>query len=449
MIKASIARKIYFPLYSYLYRRDNSIQYFKFLKNAQWNSLEENRKIQADRLYKLIKYASQNIPYYKRIVNDNDITFSKNTIFDDVRKFPILSKDIIRNNFDNLRLIRKGVRWHLNQSGGSTGIPVKLIQDYEYYAKASTNTMLMDNWAGYELGDPKIKLWGSILDILGESEGIHHRLARWITSVYSLNSFQMDNQKMRDYIYSINKIKPKMILAYAHSINELADFIKEKHLRVHSPKSIMTSAGLLYPSIRKKAEEVFRCPVFDRYGSREVGNIACECEKHEGLHVLIFTHYLEILNDNLQHCKKGETGEIYVTLLTNYSMPLIRYKIEDLAVYTEKMCSCGRGLPIIKNIVGRTSDFFITKSGKKVDGNLFYILIWNKEWILRWKIIQKKPDLLIYQMKVKYDPPQDELNEIEHYAKKAMGDDCTVKFEYVDDIKPTKHGKYRYTVREF
>jgi len=259
----------------------------------------------------------------------------------------------------------------------------------------------------------------------------------------------MGDKEIRAYIDIINKIKPKMILAYSQSIYELARYVESNRLQVYSPHSILSSATPLSSNNRNTIERVFNCQVYNRYGSREVGSIASECYKHEGLHVSILTHYIEILNDKLEMCKEGEKGEIYVTLLTNYTMPLIRYKIQDMAIFTNKPCSCGRGLPLIIDVMGRTSEYFLKRDGTKVDGYFFDFPIWDKNWLLRYQIIQKGYNLLVYNLKVQYEPPRGELEEIDNKIKKVMGNDCKIIFNFVDNIVPSVSGKYKQFIRDF
>lgn len=448
MIKPFIARNIYEPLYSNFYRKDNRLAYYKFYKRVQWNTLDENKRIQAQRLCEIIKYASENIPYYRRIINNNKIPLSENTIFKNIKKIPILTKDIIKKEFNNLYKIQEGVKWNYNTSGGSTGEPAKFVQDYNYGAHSIAMVRLQDEWAGCLMGDTVIELWGSERELLKEKQHIKNRFSRWIKSIYSLNAFLMDEQKMKAYVHTINKKRPKMILAYAQSIHELAKFIEANSIKAYSPCSIITSAGVLYPPFRKTIERVFKCPVFNRYGSRETYSIACECEKHEGLHVSIFTHYIEILDSELEPCLEGETGEIYVTLLTNFTMPLIRYKIGDQAVYTERNCSCGRGLPLIKNIVGRSGCMIRTRK-TVIDSTALTTSFYYFDSIKKYQFIQKEIDYILIKIVIdNLSLWQKDKGRLNSKLKKILGKDVTIVFDLVEDIKPSASGKYQYFLGE-
>jgi phenylacetate-CoA ligase len=127
-IGAYLRRNVIFPFYWKYIKHSNVLSCYKILRNHQWNTLEENKKIQQKKLYQMIKYATQNIPYYKKIIKEHNIQFSEDSIFDDIKKFPILTKDVIRNHFDELYKFRDPT-YYRNTSGGSTGEPVVFYQD--------------------------------------------------------------------------------------------------------------------------------------------------------------------------------------------------------------------------------------------------------------------------------------------------------------------------------
>jgi len=142
-----------------------------------------------------------------------------------------------------------------------------------------------------------VKLWGSMRDVVRGSEGFKGYLKQKLYGITILNSFRMTEKAMYEYVHKINNIKPCLILAYASSIGEFIRFIQEHNVSIYSPKAVMTSASVLYPEIRAKTEKVFRTTVFNRYGSREVGDVACSCEKNLGLHLIPDVHYVEIVDD--------------------------------------------------------------------------------------------------------------------------------------------------------
>jgi len=443
-----IRRDILLPLYWKYVKRWRVLEYYKKLKDRQWNTLEENRNLQRKKLFKLIQYASQNIPYYQRVIQEHQISFSEDTIFADLKKFPLLTKDIIRNNFDQLYKFRDHT-YYRNTSGGSTGEPAIFYQDRDYFTWGLATKILFDEWTGRKIGEPMVKLWGSLSDVLRSGQGFKGYLRQQLYGVTILSTSRMAEKDMYKYVQRINKIKPYLIFAYTNSIDEFAHFIRKHHLSIYSPQAIMTSAGVLYPEVCARIERVFQAPVFNRYGSREVGDIACNCEKSEGLHLIPDIHYLEIVDDEGKEVKLGEAGNIIVTLLTNYTMPLIRYKIGDRGILSDKDCKCGHGLPLLEKVVGRITGNFKNKLGDYISGGLFFSLFYFIENIKQFQVIQETIDYISINLvvidKTKLKDMDKDFKEINQIIWKAMGNDTKIKYNIVDEIKPSPSGKYMYT----
>lgn len=423
------------------------------LRKTQFLSDVEVQTLQMQRLERLLHHAYHNVPYYREVFETVGL-FTKNSInIDKFSEIPFLTKEILRSRFDELQSKDLNKRkWYFNTSGGSTGEPARFVQDAEYKAWVRAGKLLFDEWTGYRVGMPKVVLWGSERDLFVGHETLAVKLKRWLKNEIWLNSFRMTESQMRDYVQAINNHKPVQILAYVESIYELARFIEREGLKVHSPKAIMTSAGTLYPYMREVIERVFQAPVFNRYGSREVGDIACECQAHKGLHVSPLTHYVEIIHDDGTSAAPGEVGEVVVTSLVNYAMPLIRYRIGDMAVWAEEKCSCGCVWPILRKVVGRVTDTFVTASGTRVHGEYFTHLLYFKDWVRKFQFIQEDYNSirLIVVPTITYEEARRRIEmerpNLESKIRLVMGPDCQLRIEIVDDISPSPSGKYRYTI---
>jgi phenylacetate-CoA ligase len=428
-------------------------EWFLKIKGFEFQKQEKNLKIQELYLKNIIDYSIKNIPYYEKINQEIKIDLSGN-IYEEIKKFPILTKKNLKNNFTELKAVNfKGNYWE-NSSGGSTGEPAIFLQDEIFIEKGAGAKLLFEDWAGRNnIEDRLIKLWGSERDILKGSIGIKAKISNILNSRKLLNSFMMDEKNMTEYVKIINNFKPKIIEAYVQSIYELARFIKNNNLIIYSPSGIIVSAGTLYPEMKKEIEDVFQTKVLNRYGSREVGDMACSCEKNEGLHLNIFNHYIEILNKELKDCGPGEIGKIYVTTLHNKIMPLIRYDIGDIAVPARsKKCSCGRGMPLIKKVEGREMSMFKTKEGKLVPGEFFIHfvgVVFNKGYISKYQVIQKDFDEILIRVVISNRKMFNNYRaKIESSILNVMGEDCKIEWEFVEEIKPSKSGKYLYTISE-
>jgi len=448
VIVVKLRRNIVFPFYWKYIKNSNALSCYKILSNHQWNTLEENKKIQQKKLYQMIRYATQNIPYYKKIIKEHNIQFSEDSIFDDIKKFPILTKDVIRNHFDELYKFRDRT-YYQNTSGGSTGEPVVFYQDAQYFGWATANKIIFNEWAGRKLGEPMVKLWGSFQDILRGGQGFEGYIRQQLSGVIILNSDRMTEKDEYQYVQRINNIKPCLILAFTNSIDELARFIQEHHLSIYSPHAIMTTAGVLYPEVRSRIEKVFCTTIFNRYGSQEVSDIACNCEKDQGLHLIPDIHYLEIVDEKGKEVKPGKSGEIIITLLTNYTMPLIRYKVGDRGILSDKNNQCGRGLPLLEKVVGRIRGNFKNKFGDHINGGVFIDLFYFQENIKQFQIIQETVDSIVINLvlmdKAKLKNKNVKFKEINQKIWKIMGHKTNVNYNIVDEIKPSPSGKFMYS----
>lgn len=426
-------------------------------KNYEFKSTNECISFQKKYLRELLLHAVNTVPYYKKIAKENYIDINNNNIYQEINKFPILTKSILKQEFEHLKSNNFKDKYYKNTSGGSTGEPAIFLQEYSYKKKCTATKYLFNSWVNWKFGDKMIKFWGSERDFLVGSVGIKAKLSNFFYGKILLNSFRMSDVDMKSYVSIINDNKPVLIETYVQSIYELARYIEREGLDICSPPSggIITSAGTLTPSMKVVIERVFQCPVLNRYGSREVGDMACSCPNDEGLHINVFNHYIEILDDNLEPTKPGEVGNVYVTSLHNKIMPLIRYKIEDLAIpATNTQCSCGRGLPLIKAVIGRTGTLIKTPKGTFDSTALTTMFYHKSEYehftsFSKYQLIQKS----IYDIDilVVITLPTVWIQEKEILKKKIntiLGNDINLVICEVEDIPLSKSGKYMYIKSE-
>jgi len=429
-------------------------RHLKYLKSIEYKSLEELKQLQNEKLRQLLIHAYENVPYYSKVLSQAEVAKNKSINLDNFHRIPILTKDIIGRQGENLYSQDYKKRgWYINTSGGSTGEPVAFLQDDKYRAWSFAARFLCNLWGGKDVGEREIKLWGSERDVFEVAEKASTRLRRWGFNVVIMNSFAMSEERMIRYVQQWNAFKPKMVWAYMSAIHEFARYIERSGAQIRSPASIVSSAETLAEDVRAYVERIFNCPVFNLYGSREIGVGGSECQEKEGIHIFSLNNKMEILDKNLRPCQADQMGNLYVTTLNNYSMPLIRYDIGDMAVPAKnEKCSCKRAFPLIKNIVGRHIEVFKTREGKIVPGEFFVHfvgVVYNKNYIKKFQVVQKDYDLIIIKLVVIDSQKFEEFkSDLIRSIKKVMGQDCEIRFDYVDDIPPTKSGKYLYTVSE-
>ncbi|MHC4574518.1 MAG: phenylacetate--CoA ligase family protein, partial [Planctomycetota bacterium] len=326
-------------------------RYLKFLKSIERKSREELIELQNDKLCRLLSHAYKNVPYYNKVLARAGVARGETLDLDSFHQIPVLTKEIIRREGKNLySKDHKQRGWYFNTSGGSTGEPVKFIQDKDYEAWNYAARFLYNSWGAKEVGEPELQLWGSERDVLAGKEKLSVRLWQRIFNKSVLNAYRLSQEDMRQHVKRWNHMKPKQVWAYTDSMYKFSKFVERQKLTVYSPGSIICTTANLLPEAREHIERTFKCEVFNQYGGREVGTIACECGLHDGMHIFVLHQKLEILDSRQKPVESEGIGEIVVTNLNNYSMPLIRYRIGDTGCFLNRQCPCGRGSPLLKEV---------------------------------------------------------------------------------------------------
>jgi phenylacetate-CoA ligase len=438
------------PAQSYRLWRLGVTKQLAELRRLQWAPEQEITALSDRRLRALLRHAHAHVPYYRTLLEDcGAVDAGGNVDLEAFTAIPFLTKDIIRARPEELLaedLDRSG--WVYNYSGGSTGEPVRFAQVHDDWSRPLK--LLYDEWSGRRLGDKCVLLWGSQRDLVAKPR-LRTRIHSYTRRLVPLNAFSMTPERMREYVATINSFKPRQILGYAGSLYELARFARDNGLRVHSPVGVMTSAETLFPEQRALLEEVFRAPVFNRYGSREAGNMACECDHHRGLHISAPTHLVELVKGDGSLAGPGEMGEIAVTCFDTLAMPLVRYRIGDIATWSESPCSCGRAWPLLEQVNGRVLDAFLTPSGGSIDGCYFTMGFFGRDWLEKFQVVQESPELLRVAIILREPRAPDEvisadLAKYDQHVRTVLGPDCRIEYEFVDAITPTPQGKHRYTI---
>lgn len=402
-------------------------------------SEDELRQVQSSFLKKLLLHAYQNVPYYRHLFTKIDLIKNEAVDLQMFECLPLLSKELIRKAGGLLKAKDSWQRKAFsNTSGGSTGEPVVLIQDKQYQDWNIANKLFYAQMVGKDIGQKELKLWGSERDILQGSIGKQQQLQNWLYNRVLLNSFKMDPQTMTKYVQVLNQEKPVHIWSYVDSIFELAKHIKQNDISLqHSPQSIIVTAGVLTQEVRSYVESVFKTKVYNQYGSREVGDMAAEGRLQNGLETFPWTHYLEIVN-----------GQVVVTTLQNYSMPLIRYQIGDTAEWLnhDRWLPGQINSPKLAKISGRVTNHFKLKDGSIIHGEYFTHVFYFKPWIKKFKIIQESYDLVRCLIVLADEEDAIDKQEMIRQMKVVLGNTCQVEFEYVSDIPASKSGKYLYTL---
>ena len=419
------------------------------LEKSQYWSRDKLSDFQFKALKKLLSHAFENTKFYREIFEEAG--FNPSTMKDptEIKKIPTLSKKDIRDNVDSLLAYNYDKDdIHSAETGGTTGVKMKFYRDNACLSPKEAALYRYEKWTGWDFGEKSGIVWTAQQDYVG-----HWTFKSKLKNALSLRQLVlpaaiMDDASIADYVNRLIIKRPTMIRAFVSPIYEVAKYIKYKGIDNIKLKGIITTGEPLYRHQREVIAEAFNCDVFDSYRSREAGPIAQECECHNGMHINAESLYIEIVPQSGANSLVGGIGEIVVTDLLNYGMPLIRYRMGDVGMLSEENCSCGRGLPLLKNIAGRTADILYTPDKKRITaGSLVLYLVDEAPGLLgQVQIIQDKLDHLIIRMT--NDPPPSK--EIVDYQKKTIkrlfGAQMGVSFEQVNEIPLERSGKYMFTI---
>ncbi len=437
-----VAIRVAFALY---YGNQPYGRYANELERTQWLDVQE---LQARKLRALVEHTYRHVPFYRQRWDHAGIAPQAIQSVADLARVPILTKQDIQRNFDAL-IADDVTRAQLveNHTGGSTGHPLTFFQDRNFIAWDRADKLRCYRMAGYRLGMRWAFLWGSDYDAQTHKGWRGRFLDRLIYNLVWINTFDLTTATLERAARELCAWQPEMLVAYVSSATLLARVIKARGIAAIRPRTIQTSAETLTPADRALIEETFGCRAFDRYGCREVGNIAHECDAHQGLHILAENNLVELLDAADQPVAPGQLGRIVVTNLNNYAMPFIRYEIGDLGIASARRCACGRGLPLLEAIVGRTSDVITSPAGKLLHGEFFTHLFYKVPGVQQFRVIQEtRTDLRVQIVPSAAFERERVLRFLEETIHQHADPAFEIHFELRDTLPPASSGKYRFTI---
>ena len=416
-------------------------KHFKFLLKSQWWSEKEFKEYQNTKLRDLIKHSYLNVTYYEELFNKLKLKPDdfKTTI--DLHKLPFLTKEIIRENINNGKLIARNIPKsqivHCSSSG-STGEPLQYYTTKDALSFNNACGIRGWYWMGYRLGNKYVKISTHKRSILKKIQDLVNR-SKYLQAKHLTELF------LKNIAKSINSYHPKIIRGYPEHLLILAKYIKNNNLNIFSPTAISTTGSVLSSPTRNLIEKQFDCKIFDSYRC-EGGAYTSECETRSCYHSSMEYAITEIIS-NKHEVKKGKKGRVITTDLNNYAVPFIRYDTQDYVTKSKSKCSCGRNLLAIDSIDGRDGDILITPNGKILTLQEFGGYLQHFDSIEQYQIIQDSINHIIIKLVTNNKFNKNEGKIIYNYWNNYIGSNVKLEIQIVDDISFTKSGKLRSTIR--
>ena len=416
----------------------NTLRLLHQVRKNQWLKTSELEELQAKKLRAMIKHAYENTEFYHRKFRGAGVRPEDIKTVDDLVKIPFTTKAELREHSTG-SILAKGVdlkKCLVTETSGSTGIPTKIVYD-----EAANDFSKAVNLRSHIENGLRIR---SRWVVFGDPH--HFQKQKWFQKLRIFSPMQVSVFDTTDTQISIlRKFRPDVIDGYTSSIRLLAKAVEEQGIEDIKPKVVFGTSELLDNETRKYINSVFDVEMVDHFGCVELNRTAWECSEHVGYHIDIDAVVMEFVRDGAG-VSAGERGEIVYTGLYNYAMPLIRYEIGDIGVPSDETCSCGRGLPLMKLVEGRTDSFM-----QVPDGRIFPAMIW--EPIMRripgvgqFKAIQERKNLIRILLVKNDEFTQRTIDQIAADIKDVMGNDVNVETEIVDEIPKDKSGKVRAAV---
>jgi phenylacetate-CoA ligase len=452
-VYGTLFRSVLFPTWETSVKKRSTFPLLRFLEETQWRSPDELAAIQTGALRRLMRHAAVNVPLYRQRFKEAG-----------------LAPDSIKEPADLLRLrplTRDDARRHVKEreseappfieirknTGGTTAEPLLFGYDRESESWRQATKLRGYAWAGYRPGDVSVHFWGStnprppgrITRAKVAADHIVRREHYYPCGVLS-------EEAMMDVVRAIRQRRPRALFCYTQSGAELARFINREGLRDWNNVAIITGAEKLYPHDRTDLQRAFGPNVFETYGCREFMLIGSECELHDGLHLSMENLVVEVLveeNGKTRHAREGEDGELAITDLHNYAMPFIRYITGDrVRMGSPSRCGCGRLLPRLAAVEGRTAELLRDKHGNAVSGLVFNVIFTPlAQAVRRFQVVQHR-DRSVTMRVIRGEDTSDKPIEDARRTMMDLLKGVEVRIEEVKELEATATGKRRIVVVE-
>ena len=413
--------------------------HLEYLKEVHQYSREQLEELQFNELMNLLRHAVSNSKFYRELYDGIDIeSFSS---VDDLKRLPIVTKEMIRQNIDDVITIPK-MGASVSNTGGTTG---KSLTVYNRKVDSQKRMAVLDFFkmkhGFYNLKMKRATFMGKHIVPPNQKKKVFWRYNAAVKQmVYS--SFHITEENIPCYIDSLNKFKPDSIDGFPSSMYDIACYINRNEIKLDfRPIAIFPTAETVTSEHREVIERAFGAKVRDQYASSEGAPFVWECE---------YGHYHYDVTTGVIEQIEG-SNEVLVTSFTTYGTPLIRYRIGDSMVFSKSndLCECGFNTPLVESIEGRAIDFLYSTKGAKINlGNIANILKYMPNSIVKSQFVQDEIDHIVVRLVYDGEFTEDQRTVLVNEMKHKFGNDLRVDFELVDDVPREKSGKYKLIVNK-
>lgn len=418
-------------------------EYLKELWQTQNYSLEQLRRYQEDQAKKLMQYVYDHVPYYKTLFRKIGFEPGDFKGIEDIKKLPVLEKETVRQNQKSLISEefkhRKLYAW---PTSGTTGKPLSIMLSRDALNKYYAFEERVHKWLGLPDHYKQVIISGNIVVPQRQTKPPFWR-REYLTGRWHFSSYHLSEKNLKYYYEELKAIQPALIESYPSSLYAIAQYMDKNGLNRIYPRGITTTAETLSEHQREIIEKVFHVKVTDMYGSSELTHFVHQC-KDGSYHINPEFGLVEVLGPEGEAVGPGQPGEIVCTGFCNWAMPLIRYRLGDSVVLSDKKCACGLPFPVMEKILGRTDDLIITPDGRKV-GRLDPVFKGIKG-IKEAQIVQEEKCRIIVNLVAEESFSPDQKDHFINQLKQRIGEEMSIEFNFLEMIPRDKNGKFRSVI---
>jgi phenylacetate-CoA ligase len=434
-----------FPLHERL-KGHSTVAALRSLERSQWLTQAAMESLQTRRLRDFLVRIGGDVPYYRELFQVLGFDPAGLRSLTDLQRLPLTGKADIRANMDRLKAENAGTLEKFS-TGGSSGEPLIFYRGKERVSHDVAAKWRATRWWGVDIGDPEIVVWGSPIE-LGSQDRVR-ALRDKLLRTELLSAFEMSNANLRRFTQRIQTFRPRMLFGYPSSLALLGEYIINNGFKVDNVgiKVIFVTSERLYEHQRTAIESAFGAPVANGYGGRDAGFIAHQCP-HGAMHITAEDIIVEIVDEDGEVLPFKEKGEIVVTQLSTADFPFVRYRTGDVGSLSGDTCPCGRGLPLLAEIEGRSTDFVRATDGTVIHGLALIYVLREMPQVEAFRIIQESLTSITVQLVTSSRDTEQLENSITEQFRRRLGESVVVGFAYVSRIEREASGKFRYVVSQ-
>lgn len=439
----SVVSSVVFPLQEKLKKHD-TVAVRRDMEEAQWWGADRIAALQLKHLQAFLADIAVHVPYYRELFAREGFDPKSVQSAADLQRLPFLTKSVIRANTETLKHDQAQGLARFN-TGGSSGEPLIFFIGNQRVSHDVAAKWRATRWWDVDIGDPEIVVWGSPIE-LGTQDRVK-MLRDKVMRTQLLPAFEMSEAKLDGFIQTIRAVRPRMLFGYPSALTHIARHAQKRGIAMDDLgiKVAFVTSERLYDDQRATIGRIFGCRVANGYGGRDAGFIAHECPSGN-MHITADDLVVEIVDEAGRVQPPGVAGEIVVTHLATRDFPFVRYRTGDVGVLGTEACACGRGLPLLKEIQGRSTDFVVAADGTVMHGlSLIYILR-DLTGLKSFKVVQESRELTRVLLVTEPAFANEQLATIVTGFKQRLGAHVDVQVSIVDEIPAEKSGKFRYIV---